>query len=135
MLKTMPMKFPFLTTYFVCFFSPIQLTHQRTTNAPVRCTEIRNWQNEHRFNALFNEATAHKRKTLKSQRRAAFEQLRRLAIYGTAGEIAEAQLALTHSHLYKIHDGHVAEILRILEVEAQTAVRTKDKNNDKIKSS
>lgn len=64
---------------------------------------------------LFKQATSHKRKTLKSARKAAFEKLRELSQYGSTEEIAEATLALNHSHLYKIHDGDVAAILSALD--------------------
>jgi hypothetical protein len=64
---------------------------------------------------LFKQATSHKRKALKSERRAAFEKLRQLSQYGSADEIAEAKHALNHSRLYKIHDGNVTSILRAIE--------------------
>jgi hypothetical protein len=66
---------------------------------------------------LFMEATSHRKHALKSQRRAAFEKLRHLSQYGNAEEMAEAKLALTHSHFYKIHHGDVAAILSALESE------------------
>lgn len=73
---------------------------------------------------LFKEATSHKRKALKSERRAAFEKLRQLSQYGSAEEIAEAQLALNHSRLYKIHDGDVTAILHAIESEKENSWTT-----------
>jgi hypothetical protein len=64
---------------------------------------------------LFTEATSHRRNALKSERRAAFEKLRQLSQYGSAEEMAEAQIALTYSHLYKLHDGDMAAIVSALE--------------------
>ena len=75
--------------------------------------------------ALFTEATSRKWKTLKSQRRAAFEKLRQLSQNGSAEEIAEAKLALNYSRLYKLHDGDVTAILRVIESEMENSWRTK----------
>ncbi len=61
----------------------------------------------------------------KAQRRAAFEKLRQLSLYGSTEEIAEAKLALNHSRLYKIHDGDVTAILRVIESEMENSWRTK----------
>lgn len=61
----------------------------------------------------------------KAQRRAAFEKLRQLSLSGSTKEIAEAQLALTHSRLYKIHDGDVTAILHAIESEMENSWRTK----------
>jgi hypothetical protein len=64
---------------------------------------------------LFQQATSHRRNALKSERRAAFEKLRQLSLCGSAEEMAEAKLALTYSHLYKLNDGDVAAIISALE--------------------
>ena len=61
----------------------------------------------------------------KAQRRAAFEKLRQLSLSGSTKEIAEAQLALNHSRLYKIHDGDVTAILHAIESEMENSWRTK----------
>ena len=73
-----------------------------------------------RVKELFDAATSHKLGALKSARRAAFEKLRQLSLYGSTEEIAEAKLALNHSHLYKAHKGNVPAILTALESEKGT---------------
>jgi hypothetical protein len=64
---------------------------------------------------LFAAATSHKLGSLKSKRKSAFERLRQLSQYGSTEEMAEAQLALNHSHLYQVNDGNVAAILEAIK--------------------